>query len=90
MSDQVSQAMSYQAEQLRRAERGAVPDPESVADPDGWPYSDENGLYVDDPAEGPTQRHSADPLTLADLTVRPDEVVCSACFLVHRPGRCDR
>lgn len=86
---QVEQAMSAQAERLRRVERGAVPDPESVADPDGWPYSDDNGL-THDPSEGPTQRHSADLLTLADLTVRPDEVVCSACFLVHRPGACDR
>ena len=86
---QVDQVMSYQAELIRRAERGAVPDPESVADPDGWPYADTNGL-VDDPSGGPTERRSADPLTLADLTVRPDEIVCSSCFLVHRPGACDR
>ncbi|URC18193.1 hypothetical protein SEA_ZENTENO07_92 [Mycobacterium phage Zenteno07] len=89
MVDRTEQAMSYQAEQLRRAARGAVPDPESVADPDGWPYADTNGL-TDDPSGGPTERHSADTLTLADLTVHADEVRCSTCWLVHRPGACDR
>ena len=32
----------------------------------------------------------ADTLTLADVTVRADEMLCLTCFLVHRPGCCDR
>lgn len=34
--------------------------------------------------------HQGDPIDLADFEVRADEVRCGACFLVHRPGRCDR
>lgn len=44
-----------------------------------------------DPGEGWAGRTTqADTLALADLTVHADEVVCDTCFLVHRPGCCDR
>lgn len=44
-----------------------------------------------DPGEGWAGRTTqADTLVLADLQVRPDEVTCGECFLVHRPGCCDR
>ncbi|QHB37825.1 hypothetical protein I5G63_gp085 [Mycobacterium phage Imvubu] len=32
----------------------------------------------------------ADTITAAELEVHPGEVVCLDCFLVHRPGVCDR
>ena len=31
-----------------------------------------------------------DYVEAAELEVHPGEIVCTACFLVHRPGRCDR
>ncbi|UXE04453.1 hypothetical protein SEA_FUNSIZED_82 [Mycobacterium phage Funsized] len=94
MIDRTEQALSARAEQALKIERGAVPDFESIADPDGWPYPDTNGL-VDDPAtpsvwddgRGPG---TADALDAKAFEVAPDEVVCGTCFLVHRPGCCDR
>lgn len=44
-----------------------------------------------DPAEGWAGRTTqVDSVSLADLQVRADEVTCGTCFLVHRPGCCDR
>jgi hypothetical protein len=67
----------------------------SLAAIDAW----HDGLHVgggpftpEDPAEGWAGRTTqADShLALADLVVRADEVTCGTCFLVHRPGCCDR
>ncbi|MBV9872057.1 MAG: hypothetical protein JO214_15690 [Frankiaceae bacterium] len=59
-----------------------------AADPDGWFYGDETGPpYIDQMPEPPQRGPgSADTLNLADFTVGEREVICSTCWLVHRPG----
>lgn len=92
MTDRTEQAMSHQAEQFLKAQRGALPDPESIADPDGWPYPDTNGLVDDltDPTGWAGKTTQADTLDARMFEVADDEVRCTTCWLVHRPGNCDR
>lgn len=76
-----------------------MPDlPEHPADPYGGPRrcaNCDNPLYGDD-ALGRPRRWCSDycrnagyvaERELADLTIAPDEVVCSTCWLVHRPDQ---
>ncbi|QWY84422.1 hypothetical protein SEA_KNOCKER_80 [Mycobacterium phage Knocker] len=92
MTDRTEQAMSHQAEAFLKAQRGALPDPESIADPDGWPYPDTNAPPDDllDPIGWAGHSTRADTLDAKAFEVQPDEVLCGTCFLVHRPGCCDR
>lgn len=56
-------------------------------------HQPEYGPFLPVDPEGPgwaDKTTHADTITAAELEVHPGEVVCLTCFLVHRPGRCDR
>lgn len=87
MSD-IDSVIGYQHQLQSKAARGApLPWDIDPGDPASWPYSDRNAMtYDDDAASWPERRgYSADPLSTADLTVGPREVICTQCHLVHRP-----
>lgn len=87
--DQISQVMSHRNAQALKASRGALPEFDQVRD-DSWLYDESYidaryGVPYADTANWPTRAPSDAP-TLADITLRRDEMICSACHLVHRPG----
>lgn len=82
--DQLSVAESVRHELLLKQDRGALPADYGSVDPeDGWPYSDRNGLYLDDVDTPPVRGNTADPLAGVEFTVRKNEVKCTRCFYVH-------
>lgn len=55
-------------------------------------FHPEPGPFLAAPGAWPNDRGpgTADRLDMAEFTVGPKEVLCTTCWLVHRPGRCDR
>lgn len=81
--DKISQALAYQHAQAGKIARGAVPDPDDVADP-SWPYGDESGPPYNDPQDDVWPGNTADQMKLADFTVGPREMLCQDCWQIHR------
>lgn len=90
MSDntQLSQVYSYRQElTIKEARRAPLPIDVEPEDPSSWPYSDRTGPPYTDPQDGHRERgFSADPIDMADFTVGPREILCTKCYLIHRPG----